>query len=197
MPKRNGTAAGGFAEQSSDSVLKSSKKYFLPDDSGLYKNFFIGENDECRNLRKSIFCRMAGSKGEDSLMTDEALILQAKDAMKNAYAPYSGFRVGAALLAKDGAVFKGCNVENASYGATNCAERTAVFKAVSEGYREFEKIAIVASSGDYASPCGICRQVLAEFMPEGKVLLYSEEKGVVTYTVRELLPMGFRKEDIR
>uniref|UniRef100_UPI003FD7BD44 cytidine deaminase n=2 Tax=Clostridia TaxID=186801 RepID=UPI003FD7BD44 len=94
-------------------------------------------------------------------------------------------------------VFKGCNVENASYGATNCAERTAVFKAVSEGYREFEKIAIVASSGDYASPCGICRQVLAEFMPEGKVLLYSEEKGMVTYTVRELLPMGFRKEDIR
>ena len=120
-------------------------------------------------------------------MTDEALILQAKDAMKNAYAPYSGFRVGAALLAKDGALFKGCNVE----------KRTAVFKAVSEGYREFEKIAIVASSGDYASPCGICRQVLAEFMPEGKVLLYSEEKGVVTYTVRELLPMGFRKEDIR
>lgn len=170
MPKRNGTAAGGFAEQSSDSVL---------------------------NLRKSIFCRMAGSKGGDSLMTDEALILQAKDAMKNAYAPYSGFRVGAALLAKDGSVFKGCNVENASYGATNCAERTAVFKAVSEGYREFEKIAIVASSGDYASPCGICRQVLAEFMPEGKVLLYSEEKGMVTYTVRDLLPMGFRKEDIR
>ena len=127
-------------------------------------------------------------------MTDEALILQAKEAMKNAYAPYSQFRVGAALLAKDGSVFTGCNVENASYGATNCAERTAVFKAVSEGYREFEKIAIVASSGDYASPC---RQVLAEFMPEGKVLLYSEQKGMVTYTVRELLPMGFRKEDIR
>ena len=115
MPKRNGTAAGGFAEQSSDSVFKSSEKHFLPDG---------------RQQRR------------DSFMTDEALILQAKDAMKNAYAPYSEFRVGAALLAKDGAVFKGCNVENASYGATNCAERTAVFKAVSEGYREFEKIAM-------------------------------------------------------
>ena len=130
-------------------------------------------------------------------MKDEMLILQAKDAMKNAYAPYSRFRVGAALLTKDGAVFKGCNIENASYGATNCAERTAIFKAISEGYREFEKIAIVASSGDFASPCGICRQVLAEFMPEGEVILYSEEKGMVTYTVRELLPMGFSKADIR
>ncbi len=130
-------------------------------------------------------------------MKDEMLILQAKDAMKNAYAPYSRFKVGAALLTKSGEVFKGCNIENASYGATNCAERTAIFKAVSEGYREFEKIAIVASSGDYASPCGICRQVLAEFMPEGKVILYSEETGMVTYTVRELLPAGFSKADIK
>ncbi len=130
-------------------------------------------------------------------MTNEALILQAKDAMKNAYAPYSRFKVGAAVVTKGGEVFKGCNIENASYGATNCAERTAIFKAISEGYREFEKIAIVASSGDYASPCGICRQVLAEFMPEGKVILCSEEKGMVAYTVREMLPMGFCKEDIR
>ena len=130
-------------------------------------------------------------------MKDEMLILQAKDAMKNAYAPYSRFKVGAAVLTKDGVVFKGCNIENASYGATNCAERTAIFKAVSEGHREFEKIAIVASSGDYASPCGICRQVLAEFMPEGKVILYSEETGMVTYTVRELLPAGFGKADIK
>lgn len=130
-------------------------------------------------------------------MKDEMLILQAKDAMKNAYAPYSRFHVGAAVLTKSGVVFKGCNIENASYGATNCAERTAIFKAISEGYREFEKIAIVASSGDFASPCGICRQVLAEFMPEGKVILYSEKKGMVTYTVRELLPAGFSKADIR
>lgn len=130
-------------------------------------------------------------------MTDEKLVQLAKEAMQNAYVPYSHFKVGAALLAKDGTVFQGCNIENASYGATNCAERTAVFKAVSEGYREFEKIAIVASSGDYAAPCGICRQVLFEFMPEGKVILDSEEKGMVTYTVKELLPFGFSGKDIK
>lgn len=130
-------------------------------------------------------------------MTDEKLVQLAKDAMQNAYVPYSHFKVGAALLAKDGTVFQGCNIENASYGATNCAERTAVFKAVSEGYREFEKIAIAASSGDYAAPCGICRQVLFEFMPDGKVILDSDEKGMVTYTVRELLPVGFSGEDIK
>ena len=130
-------------------------------------------------------------------MTDEKLVALAKEAMEHAYVPYSKFRVGAALLTKDGRVFKGCNIENASYGATNCAERTAIFKAVSEGYREFDAIAIVASSGDYASPCGICRQVLAEFMPDGKVILDSEEKGMVTYLVRELLPFGFSSEDIK
>lgn len=130
-------------------------------------------------------------------MTDRELVILAKEAMENAYAPYSHFKVGAALLAKDGRVFQGCNIENASYGATNCAERTAIFKAVSEGYREFEKIAIVASSGEYASPCGICRQVLFEFLPEGKVILDSDEKGMVTFTVRELLPLGFRGEDIK
>lgn len=130
-------------------------------------------------------------------MTDEKLVALAKEAMAYAYAPYSHFKVGAALLAKDGRVFTGCNIENASYGATNCAERTAIFKAVSEGCLEFEAIAIVASSGDYASPCGICRQVLAEFMPDGKVILDSNEKGMVTYLVRELLPFGFGSEDIK
>lgn len=130
-------------------------------------------------------------------MTNQELVALAKEAMKNAYVPYSKFQVGAALLAKDGTVFKGCNIENASYGATNCAERTAIFKAVSEGVKEFEKIAIVASSGDYASPCGICRQVLFEFMPDGEVILDSDEKGMVTYTIRELLPMGFNSSDIK
>lgn len=131
------------------------------------------------------------------LMTDKELVALAKEAMENAYVPYSQFKVGAALLTKDGRVFKGCNIENASYGATNCAERTAIFKAVSEGYREFEAIAIVASSGDFVPPCGICRQVLVEFMPDGKVILDSDEKGMVTYLVRELLPCGFSSEDIK
>ena len=130
-------------------------------------------------------------------MTDKELVALAKEAMEHAYVPYSHFQVGAALLAKDGRVFKGCNIENASYGATNCAERTAIFKAVSEGYREFDAIAIVASSGDYASPCGICRQVLFEFLPDGKVILDSDEKGMVTYLVRELLPCGFSSKDIK
>lgn len=130
-------------------------------------------------------------------MTDRELVSMAKEAMEHAYAPYSHFKVGAALLAKDGRVFKGCNIENASYGATNCAERTAIFKAVSEGVREFEAIAIVASSGAYASPCGICRQVLFEFLPKGKVILDSDEKGMATFSVQELLPFGFRGEDIK
>lgn len=130
-------------------------------------------------------------------MTDRELVLMAKEAMKNAYVPYSNFKVGAALLDKNGNVHLGCNIENAAYGATNCAERTAIFSAVAKGIREFEKIAIVASSGDYASPCGICRQVIFEFMPDGKVILDSDEKGMITFTARELLPMGFSSADLK
>ena len=122
---------------------------------------------------------------------------QAQAAMHNAHTPYSHFRVGACLVCEDGTVYTGCNIENASYGVTICAERVALFKAVSEGKRSFSLLALTSDSEGITYPCGICRQVLAEFMPEGKVLLYSEEKGMVTYTVRELLPMGFRKEDIR
>ena len=130
-------------------------------------------------------------------MENERLIALAKEAMAQAYAPYSKFQVGAALLAKDGTVFLGCNVENASFGATICAERTAVTKAVSEGVRAFEKIAIVASSGEFAAPCGICRQVLFEFMPEGSVVLEDKGEGIREMKLVELLPMGFRGEDIK
>ena len=123
-------------------------------------------------------------------MTDQELIQLAKEAAQNAYTPYSSFCVGAALLSKNGQVYTGCNIENASYGATNCAERTAIFKAVSEGNREFEKIAVIAQDGSTAYPCGICLQVMHEFMPDGMVLLEKEGK-IVPYTVKELLPCGF------
>lgn len=121
------------------------------------------------------------------------LINCAKEAMKNSYSPYSKFAVGSALLAKSGKIYLGCNIENASYGASNCAERTAIFKAVSEGEKEFERIAIVSSSNDYTYPCGICRQVLSEFMPEGEVILYNE-KDIKTIKVKDLLPHAFSLE---
>ncbi|MGN0153729.1 MAG: cytidine deaminase [Lachnospiraceae bacterium] len=123
-------------------------------------------------------------------MTDEQLVQKAKDASMHAYAPYSDFCVGAALLAENGQVYTGCNIENASYGATNCAERTAIFKAVSEGVRKFVKIAVVAKDGSTAYPCGICLQVMQEFMPEGEILLEKDET-IVTYTLKDLLPYGF------
>lgn len=124
-------------------------------------------------------------------MTNKELLSIADKAMENAYAPYSKFKVGAALLCKDGTVFTGCNIENATYGATNCAERTAVFKAVSEGQREFEAIAIVSSGGGETFPCGICRQVMAEFAPEIKVILRDEAGDEHIYPLMELLPKSF------
>lgn len=123
-------------------------------------------------------------------MTDQELIMLAHEACKNSYAPYSEFHVGAALLTADGRVYTGCNIENASYGATNCAERTAIFKAVSEGMRDFTKIAVVADDGSTAYPCGICLQVMNEFMPEAEVLLEVEQK-IKKFAVKDLLPCGF------
>ena len=125
-------------------------------------------------------------------MDNKALIDMALKAMENAYAPYSGFKVGAALLCRDKKVYTGCKIENSSYGASNCAERTAIFKAVSEGEREFEKIAIVSSSGDFTFPCGICRQVLSEFMYDKTVVLFSEKDGIREFKVKDLLPEAFR-----
>lgn len=114
----------------------------------------------------------------------------AKDAAKNAFAPFSNFHVGAALLASDGRIFTGCNVENSSYGATICAERTALVKAVSEGSRDFIAIAVVSQDGE-AWPCGICRQVLYEFSPEMLVITGNDEHLAVV-KLNELLPHGFR-----
>ncbi len=125
-------------------------------------------------------------------MTNEMLVKIADEAKEMAYTPFSGFKVGAALLGKSGKVYTGCNVENSSYGATNCAERTAIFKAISEGEREFDKIAIMSSSGDITSPCGICRQVIFEFMSEGEVILGKQNGDIEVYAVSEMLPLGFK-----
>jgi len=126
-------------------------------------------------------------------ISDKELYIIAQNALKNAYAPYSNFRVGAALLAKDGTIFTGVNVENATYGATICAERTAFVKAVSEGNLEFSKIA-VASSGGSAWPCGICRQFMYEFAPELKVITGDDEDNLESFALSELFPNGFRFE---
>ena len=133
-------------------------------------------------------------------MTDFELITLAVEARKQAYAPYSTFRVGAALLGKSGKIYTGCNVENAAYTPTNCAERTAVFKAVSEGERDFSAIAIVGGKGDapadFCAPCGVCRQVLAEFCePDFRIILGTPE-NIKTYTFAELLPYSFGKNDL-
>lgn len=130
-------------------------------------------------------------------MENRELIQLAKKAMQNAYCPYSAFQVGAALLSKDGRVFLGCNVENASYGASNCAERTAIFKAISEGIREFEKIAIVSSSHEATFPCGICRQVLVEHMPDGVLLFENEHGEILEFTMSQILPFSFTKNDLK
>ncbi len=134
-------------------------------------------------------------------MDDKTLLERAHDARERAYAPYSGFCVGAALLAKSGEVYAGCNVENASYGATNCAERTAFFKAVSEGEREFSKIAIVGGKdceAAYCPPCGICRQVMREFCnpKEFYIVLEDGDGGVKKFLLGELLPEGFGPENL-
>jgi cytidine deaminase len=122
-------------------------------------------------------------------MTDQELIALTLKARAHAYAPYSQYAVGAALLGKTGKVYTGCNVENAVYSLTMCAERAAVFKAVSEGEREFEAIAVATSNG--GTPCGSCRQVLAEFGPDIRVLVATPEGLVSTTTVSELLPDHF------
>jgi cytidine deaminase len=123
----------------------------------------------------------------------DSLSRAAIEASQRAYAPYSKFKVGAALLAEDGRVFTGCNVENASYGLTNCAERTAVFKAVSEGATHFKAIAIAGGVGDVAMPCGACRQVLAEFCPPDAPVRCVSLDGAITkdFTVGGLLPGVF------
>jgi cytidine deaminase len=122
----------------------------------------------------------------------EALIERAKEARKHAYAPYSKVRIGAAILTRGGRIFDGCNVENASYGLSCCAERAAIFKAVSEGYLDIVAIAVVGESEDFTKPCGACRQVMVEFNPEMKVLRRGTDGFSSDTTATALLPSPFK-----
>ena len=135
-------------------------------------------------------------------MTDLELMQLAEEARKFSYCPYSHFAVGAALLTSGGKVYTGCNVENAGYTATNCAERTAVFKAVSEGESRFAAIAVIGApvgeKGKFCAPCGVCRQVLREFCePETFRVLLGTTEGVEAYTLAQLLPTSFGPLDLK
>ena len=125
------------------------------------------------------------------------LINKAMKSRQNAYVPSSNFKVGAALITADGYVYDGCNIENASYGASNCAERTAIFKAVSEGHKNIKAIAIVGSLENYTYPCGICRQVIEEFACEDiAIILAKNENDYIVKTLEEILPGAFSKKDL-
>ena len=129
---------------------------------------------------------------EEADMTDRELVDLAFTMLERSYVPYSDFPVGAALLCKDGGVFTGCNVENAAYGSTICAERTALLKAVSEGHRnDWVKLAVVGNSTEPCWPCGACRQMLYEFCPNLILLVAGKDRDIVQVSLKELLPHGF------
>ena len=131
-------------------------------------------------------------------MTDKQLVEKAFEMLERSYVPYSHFPVGAALLCKDGSLFTGCNVENAAYGSTICAERTALLKAVSEGHKDdWQAIAIAGRGEDYCWPCGSCRQMLYEFAPDLKVLVARGDGEFVTTTLSELMPHGFGPKSLQ
>mgnify|MGYP003100773678 FL=1 len=124
-------------------------------------------------------------------MSNDELISKAYEAMKNSYAPYSKFNVGAVALCGE-KIYMGCNIENASFGATICAERCAICKAVSDGYTKIDKIVIVCSTHDFAYPCGICRQVMTEFMDENGIIVVTNDKEIREYKLSDLMPESFR-----
>ena len=161
-----------------------------------YDHMEPDEQKEMRAMEEKAL-HMAGISRDDNAppVTDEQLLELARIAMKNSYSPYSKYAVGAALLCKNGRVYLGCNIENASFGLTTCGERTALFKAVSEGEREFSAIAI-ASNGSLPYPCGACRQALNEFAPDLRVMVISGDGQVDKTTLPQLLPHGFGPKDI-
>lgn len=129
-------------------------------------------------------------------MDKKYLIEKALEAQENAYVPYSKFRVGAAVLMEDGSVYTGCNIEIASYSPTLCAERTAIFKAISEGHKKIKAIAVVGDS-DYTYPCGVCRQVIREFGKDAIILIANSKDDYREYGLDELLPHSFGPEDLK
>ncbi|MDD2497908.1 MAG: cytidine deaminase [Desulfitobacteriaceae bacterium] len=131
-----------------------------------------------------------------STIEEKNLLAAAEKAREAAHAPYSCFRVGAALLTKEGKVFTGCNIENAAFSVTNCAERTAVFAAVAAGYQEFMAIAVSSGSEEFTSPCGACRQVMVEFNPDMKVIMGNDKGEYITRTAAELLPLYFNSRNL-
>jgi cytidine deaminase len=130
-------------------------------------------------------------------VTNAQLIAAARAVRKNAWAPYSGFKVGAAILCEDGSVYAGCNVENVTFGLTTCAEQVAIMKAVSEGQRRFTRIAVVTGSSPPAAPCGLCRQMMAEFCEDLDILIaHARTDALEITTLRAILPRAFRPQDL-
>ncbi|MCL2126263.1 MAG: cytidine deaminase [Oscillospiraceae bacterium] len=129
-------------------------------------------------------------------MTDRKLIDLATEVMENSYSPYSRFKVGAVVECSDGSIFMGCNIENAAFGATMCAEAAAIASAVSAGKRSFKRMAITSEGSVYCFPCGSCRQLLSEFSPDIEVLCARADGRYVSYSLSALLPMAFNKEQM-
>ncbi len=127
---------------------------------------------------------------------DEELIRRARDARSNAYSPYSGVKIGAAVLTRDGSIYAGCNIENSSYGLSNCAERTAIFKAVSEGRRELVSMSIVGDAEDFTRPCGACRQVMVQFNPRLRIIRVGLDGYRSETTAEKLLPEAFNPSSL-
>lgn len=129
-------------------------------------------------------------------MNENELIEKAIEASKRAYAPYSRFNVGAAVELEDGRAVQGCNVENASFGLTNCAERTALFAAIAMGEKKFKKIVVYVDRRDFTPPCGACRQVINELAPDAEILLVNSDKKIKRTDIGELLPLSFGSADL-
>lgn len=157
----------------------------------------IGEKERVlmRKQEETILDSIGISRGGQTIPSDETMLALARDAMSRSYSPYSHFPVGAALHCTDGRIFQGCNIENASFGVTNCAERTALFKAVSEGAREFDLIAIACQDSKPAWPCGVCRQALSEFAPNIRILVTWNGGEKEEATLQQILPHQFELKE--